>query len=635
MQNGAEVCSTTGTIQGYLSSGNGTGYSLGDVGNSTGWTALGLGNSNVTANETIANKYAVAWDGTHTLLNTPAFGETLVQSGGTASTGQIASFSFGSNMQLGATDAFGGGQGVLSISNAGANPTCSSISGAGALYVSAGVLYECSGGSAVAIGAAITSLTGDATGTGPGATAVTVDRVNGTTVPSGGALTTGNGPYVSGSSALTYSALNLAGGSGWVTGALPVANVAPSGTDYQSLVTNSSGATAWGAVNLAQSAAVTGILPAANQASQIAWGGDLAGSTNAGPQVVDSAQSGEFTFGNTGTITMAVGASPIWTQSSTTGATGANWLWEPQASTNANGTPGSATVALSAPTGSGSEAALTITRGGTTIASIQDYPGNSAYAGLWLSSANNPADSNPSSYSILATAGTTQFNATSLLNFDVSSNQIMAVTATTVSFNASVNLGVNGSSAFGGGVGVIGLANESTAPTSAPSGGVVLGSTSTGLAAYEQQSASHFNTQYIVPVIQGSTWNSQTGTIAQFAGVCETTSVTPVTAISIPLSGAGTFFGVSTCVGKCVGGTCTTGHMYSSRNNICYHNVSGTLAACSTVVSAAPLNYDSDMVNATVGITSSGTSILVQPSGFSSGSSTIDWTCSVKEGIYD
>ncbi len=62
---------------------------------------------------------------------------------------------------------------------------------------------------------------GDLTGT---SSSQTVAKVHGATVPASGSLTTGNAPYVSGVSALTYSALNLAGGSGWVTGTLPAAN---------------------------------------------------------------------------------------------------------------------------------------------------------------------------------------------------------------------------------------------------------------------------------------------------------------------------------------------------------------------------------------------------------------------------
>jgi len=65
---------------------------------------------------------------------------------------------------------------------------------------------------------------GDLSGTYPNPT---VARINGATVPVAGALTTGNGLYVTGVSALSYSALNLAGGSNYVTGLLPIGNLAP------------------------------------------------------------------------------------------------------------------------------------------------------------------------------------------------------------------------------------------------------------------------------------------------------------------------------------------------------------------------------------------------------------------------
>lgn len=68
----------------------------------------------------------------------------------------------------------------------------------------------------------------------------TVAKVHGATVPAAGALTTGNAAYVSGVSALTYSALNLAGGSGWVTGTLPLGNVgAPTGTGLAKVTSGS------------------------------------------------------------------------------------------------------------------------------------------------------------------------------------------------------------------------------------------------------------------------------------------------------------------------------------------------------------------------------------------------------------
>lgn len=53
-----------------------------------------------------------------------------------------------------------------------------------------------------------------------------ITRLNGATVPASGSLTTGNVLQVSGSNALSYGAINLAGGSNYVTGALPWSNIA-------------------------------------------------------------------------------------------------------------------------------------------------------------------------------------------------------------------------------------------------------------------------------------------------------------------------------------------------------------------------------------------------------------------------
>jgi hypothetical protein len=90
------------------------------------------------------------------------------------------------------------------------------------------------------------TLAGDATGS---YAANTVAKINGATVPAGGALTTGNVLQVTGASALSYSALNLAGGAGYVTGTLPVGNLPSMGGDVTgtiaaSVVAKVNGATA-------------------------------------------------------------------------------------------------------------------------------------------------------------------------------------------------------------------------------------------------------------------------------------------------------------------------------------------------------------------------------------------------------
>jgi len=90
----------------------------------------------------------------------------------------------------------------------------------------------------------VASHTGDVTGA-HGATVVA--RVNGATVPAAGSLTTGNVARVSGASALTYSALNLAGGAGFVSGLLPIGNIgAPTGTGYAKVTSG-----AWNAASQA------------------------------------------------------------------------------------------------------------------------------------------------------------------------------------------------------------------------------------------------------------------------------------------------------------------------------------------------------------------------------------------------
>jgi len=150
------------------------------------------------------------------------------------------------------------------------------------------------------------TLFGDATG--PVGSNV-VEKVNGASIPAAGALATGNAAYVSGVSALTYSALNLAGGSGWVTGVLPKANqgaqdmggdvtgstaaavvekvhgasvpAAGSLTTGNAPYVSGSSALTYSALNLAGGSGwVTGVLPKANQGAQD-MGGDVTGSTAA------------------------------------------------------------------------------------------------------------------------------------------------------------------------------------------------------------------------------------------------------------------------------------------------------------------------------------------------------------------
>jgi hypothetical protein len=71
----------------------------------------------------------------------------------------------------------------------------------------------------------------------------TVSKIDGASVPAAGALTTGNVLQVNGVSSLTYSAVNLAGGTNFVTGALPTANQVAQSITLTGNVTSSGGTT--------------------------------------------------------------------------------------------------------------------------------------------------------------------------------------------------------------------------------------------------------------------------------------------------------------------------------------------------------------------------------------------------------
>lgn len=168
----------------------------------------------------------------------------------------------------------------------------------GALNLAGGANYV----SGILPVANIPTLVGDVSGS---LTVNSVDKVHGATIPVAGALTTGNVPQVSGTSALTYGPVNLAGGSNYITGTLPVGNIpslvgdvsgtlsvnsvdkihgatVPAGgslTTGNILKVSGASALSYGALDLANVSSVTGLLPEANQVDQT-MGGNLSGVTS-------------------------------------------------------------------------------------------------------------------------------------------------------------------------------------------------------------------------------------------------------------------------------------------------------------------------------------------------------------------
>ena len=151
--------------------------------------------------------------GTSFALTVAKVNGATVPAAGALTTGNVLKVTGASALGYGAVNLAGGANhvtGLLPVANIAA-PT-----GTGFPHITSGAWDAASTG---------LTFTGDATGTGTTASiALTVAKANGATIPAAGSLTTGNVLKVSGTSALTYGAVNLAGGANHVTGTLPVAN---------------------------------------------------------------------------------------------------------------------------------------------------------------------------------------------------------------------------------------------------------------------------------------------------------------------------------------------------------------------------------------------------------------------------
>lgn len=213
-----------------------------------------------------------------------------------------------------------------------------------------------------------------------------VAKINGATVPSAGSLTTGNVLQVSNSSALSYGSINLAGGTNFVTGLLPIANQAA-----QSLSGDLSGATSSATVIRLQGRSVSAISPndgyvltwvAANSdwepksaATQFTAGGDLSGSSIS-QQVISIT-------GSSGLINVAAtGASISWESSTvsptvrqydniTSFTTGQSLTIQAQNSTGSNSVGGN--LNLKSGAGTSEDGYINLQVGATTIATISSY----------------------------------------------------------------------------------------------------------------------------------------------------------------------------------------------------------------------------------------------------------------------
>lgn len=148
---------------------------------------------------------------------------------------------------------------------------------------------------------------GDLSGTYPNPT---VAKINGSTVPAGGALTTGNVLQVTGVGALSYGAVNLAGGANFVTGVLPSANQAA-----QTMGGDIAGTTAAATVSqLTGAANIVTVITGTSMKYQAATSSASAGNirtfhnfTIQGRDKADAANRNLLSWGNVANDTVAVG----------------------------------------------------------------------------------------------------------------------------------------------------------------------------------------------------------------------------------------------------------------------------------------------------------------------------------------
>jgi len=187
-----------------------------------------------------------------------------------------------------------------------------------------------------------------------------------------------------------------------------------------------------------------------------------------------------------------------------------------------------------------------------------------------------------------------------------------------------------------GAVGARETPNAGTFPSSYPAtGDTYADEASYGTHIIEQAGSGSAGADWLIAPIWQGTSAGQAQKVYDFGGYATTSSASAVTAVTIPVASR-TFTGTVTCSASCDAGTgCTTaGDMFMQTSQLCYRVVSGTLGPCSSsgLVSVATAS-DTLMSTCAISTSVSGTNLLVQVAGLAS--STIHWTCTVTQGIYN
>lgn len=252
-----------------------------------------------------------------------------------------------------------------------------------------------------------------------------VSSIHGATVPAAGALTIGNGLHVASTTSLAYQPLNLAGGSGWVTGLLPAANQAS-----QTLSGDVTGTTAANLVS-----AISGTSPILVTPNAFQWQ-----PTATGPILTQSAATSDVT---TADITLQP--------------------QQPFASAVTHVTGGNVDVVLAAPVS------------GTTFPYFRVRQLGSGATSSWLGSVVNneqalwlsTSSPNSNNFSLLNNGNDTLIQAS-----NASSSVLLGSGGSFYNLFNKTNVQLAGlGTTLGGCTGCLALADATVIPTSAPTGG--------------------------------------------------------------------------------------------------------------------------------------------------------------------
>jgi hypothetical protein len=363
-----------------------------------------------------------------------------------------------------------------------------------------------------------------------------------------------------------------AGSPGGATGATGPTGVGTNGA------TGATGPTGVGAVGATGATGATGVGASGATGATGPTGVGATGATGAGATGA-TGPVGATGAGGGGGITLPLAAAlfdwgnavvaPTLSQDSTAATPGQNLTIHAQTSTNANGTPGNLNLDVAAPTGSGSEVAVRVTRAGTMVVQFEQLAGHGC---------------------VRFDGGTTGTETGDFITASSTNNGMLFNSGN----GAPFAFGLDGITQqefvigrFGGGLTVLGLHDAIAAPNTPMAGYSIVYSAGGALNSLDPS-----GTKYAIAPLSAGTVNTQAETQAKFTEYGRITAAAGTLVASIPLATAGTSCTIAAnAIGRIAtgaGGTASTGDSASDHRVATFKNVGGTVTAVGTPTASAP-----------------------------------------------